>query len=87
VQPGQRIHESVFDKINKGVGYSPKAHLYGNLDWNSGEILQNALIEEDPYTKVAGILNELHNSVFNINNERLDLLLVLVRSGEHLLCV
>jgi hypothetical protein len=82
VQPGQRIHESVFDTIDKGSGYFPKACLYGDLDWHTSEELRSALIEEDPYTKVSGILFEIQNSMFEIEDQRLDVLLTSVKSGK-----
>jgi hypothetical protein len=80
VQPGQRIHESVFDKISKG--YSPKARLYGDFDWHTSERLRDTLLEEDPYTKVAGILEKLHTSILDARDEDLDILLILVESGK-----
>jgi hypothetical protein len=82
VQPGQRIHESVFDKINKDPGYSPKARLYGDLNWRTSEELRDMLIEEDPYTKVAGILERLQASISDATDKDLDILLIHVQSGK-----
>jgi hypothetical protein len=80
MKPGQLIHESVFDKIKKEPGYWPKARLYDGVSWkNSGE-LRSQFIEDDPYTKVTGIL-ELKGSIFKIPDLRLDVFLASARSG------
>jgi hypothetical protein len=84
VKPGQLIHESVFDKIDRD-SYFPKACLYGDFHWNGLKKLKETMIEEDPFTKVAGILDELQNSIFDVTDQRLDMLLTIINSSE--LCI
>jgi hypothetical protein len=78
VQPGQLIHESVFDKIERH-DYFPKARIYNGLHWSN---LKRIALEEDPYTKVAGIMDGLQKAVFDVPEQRLDLLLTLIKSSE-----
>jgi hypothetical protein len=83
MQPGQRIHESVFDKINRDHSYRPKARPYGSFDWDSINDLRNVLIEEDPYTKFAKFLEEITNSIFEMPDQELDVRIASVESGEY----
>jgi hypothetical protein len=86
MKPGQRIHESVFDKIDQDHSYRPRAYLYDSLDWNSDEDLRNVPIEKDPYTTFARLLKELTDSTFNVSDQQLDERIASVESGEYSLC-
>jgi hypothetical protein len=83
VQPGQLIHESVFENIKSGN--IPKALLYDSLDWNAIEEFDDKkLVERDLFSNASALMDKLKKK-----NEDLEVdastLLTLLASGEWML--
>jgi hypothetical protein len=86
VQTGQKIHESVFQQMKKRKReeeheYSPLARLPKRFRWDDVESIEKEMVEKDPYTDVAGVIDGLHASS-TVSIGQLEGLTTVIATGE-----
>jgi hypothetical protein len=81
VQHGQLIHESVLKNIERTKN-TPKALLYGSLDWSDTEELKSKqLVERDIYLNASTLMDELGKKN-DVSDADVNTILTLFASGK-----
>jgi hypothetical protein len=78
VQPGQRIHESVFQLI--GEDYVPSALLHNGFQWSDIRRLKKEIMEPDLFTNASTLMKKLEG-LSDVSEEDSHALLTLIASG------
>lgn len=85
IKLGQKIHESVFQKMDNKKSpqpYSPKARLYNGLNWTQmSKKEKRELMEEDPYTNAERLIAELEK-FDKIPDDRIGVLMNFLATGK-----
>jgi hypothetical protein len=82
VQPGQRIHESVFELLGKG--YTPLALLHDGTLWKDVYQRKEEIMEPDLFTNAKILMDKLGEKL-DVSEEDSHALLTLLASGKQLL--
>jgi hypothetical protein len=81
VQHGQLIHESVLKNIERTKN-TPKALLYGSLEWSDTEKFKSKqLVERDIYSNASTLMDELRKKD-DVSDADVNTILTLFASGK-----